>query len=176
MKGKTAVKKPNIFVRMGRKIKEVFSELKKVTWPSLALVRQSRQIDGRGPGRGHRLPHRVHRHQLRPEYAAGAAHRHRRLNFQQASIAKYIVTLAFCSGSRISVYAPLAKPRVPRLLRGCFLKTKASIHRKIHRRACVLQRRIVFAGLLLERRDRKRYGKFSRKPGKVVRAAYLFGV
>ena len=33
MKGKTAVKKPNIFVRMGRKIKEVFSELKKVTWP-----------------------------------------------------------------------------------------------------------------------------------------------
>ena len=34
MKAKTAVKKPNIFVRMGRKIKEVFSELKKVTWPT----------------------------------------------------------------------------------------------------------------------------------------------
>ena len=27
-------KKPNIFVRMGRKIKETFSELKRVTWPS----------------------------------------------------------------------------------------------------------------------------------------------
>ena len=38
MKGKTAVKKPNIFVRMGRKIKEVFSELKKVTWPSFGKV------------------------------------------------------------------------------------------------------------------------------------------
>ena len=25
-------KKPNVFVRMGKKIKEVFSELKKVTW------------------------------------------------------------------------------------------------------------------------------------------------
>ena len=34
MKAKTAAKKPNIFVRMGRKLKEVFSELKKVTWPS----------------------------------------------------------------------------------------------------------------------------------------------
>ncbi len=31
-------KKPNIFVRMGRKIKEVFSELKKVTWPSFGTV------------------------------------------------------------------------------------------------------------------------------------------
>ena len=31
---KETEKKPNIFVRMGRKIKEVFSELKKVTWPS----------------------------------------------------------------------------------------------------------------------------------------------
>ena len=38
MKAKTAVKKPNIFVRMGRKIKEVFSELKKVTWPSFGMV------------------------------------------------------------------------------------------------------------------------------------------
>ena len=27
-------KKPNFFVRMGRKIKETFSELKRVTWPS----------------------------------------------------------------------------------------------------------------------------------------------
>ena len=38
MKAKTAVKKPNIFIRMGRKIKEVFSELKKVTWPSFGKV------------------------------------------------------------------------------------------------------------------------------------------
>ncbi len=38
MKEKSAVKKPNIFVRMGRKIKEVFSELKKVTWPSFGKV------------------------------------------------------------------------------------------------------------------------------------------
>jgi len=30
----TSVKKPNIFVRFWRKIKEVFSELKKVTWPT----------------------------------------------------------------------------------------------------------------------------------------------
>lgn len=41
MKGKTAVKKPNIFVRMGRKIKEVFSELKKVTWPSFGKIVKS---------------------------------------------------------------------------------------------------------------------------------------
>ncbi len=27
-------KKPNFFVRMGRKFKETFSELKRVTWPS----------------------------------------------------------------------------------------------------------------------------------------------
>ncbi len=27
-------KKPNIFMRFGRKIKETFSELKRVTWPS----------------------------------------------------------------------------------------------------------------------------------------------
>ena len=26
-------KKPNIFVRMGKKLKETFSELKRVTWP-----------------------------------------------------------------------------------------------------------------------------------------------
>ena len=36
MSGKDAAKqkKGNIFVRMGRKIKETFSELKRVTWPS----------------------------------------------------------------------------------------------------------------------------------------------
>ena len=34
-------KKPNIFVRMGRKIKEVFSELKRVTWPSFPKVLKS---------------------------------------------------------------------------------------------------------------------------------------
>ena len=38
MKAKTAAKKPNIFVRMGRKLKEVFSELKEVTWPSFGKV------------------------------------------------------------------------------------------------------------------------------------------
>ena len=38
MKAKTAAKKPNIFVRIGRKLKEVFSELKKVTWPSFGKV------------------------------------------------------------------------------------------------------------------------------------------
>lgn len=27
-------KKPNIFVRMGRRLKETFGELKRVTWPS----------------------------------------------------------------------------------------------------------------------------------------------
>ena len=37
-KSSAAVKKPNIFVRMGRKLKEVFSELKKVTWPSFGKV------------------------------------------------------------------------------------------------------------------------------------------
>ncbi len=31
-------KKPNIFVRFGRKVKEIFSELKKVTWPSFKTV------------------------------------------------------------------------------------------------------------------------------------------
>ena len=41
MKAKTAAKKPNIFVRMGRKLKEVFSELKKVTWPSFGKVVRS---------------------------------------------------------------------------------------------------------------------------------------
>lgn len=35
---KPKVKKPNIFIRMGKKIKEVFSELKKVTWPTFPTV------------------------------------------------------------------------------------------------------------------------------------------
>ena len=35
------VKKPNIFVRMGRKLKETFSELKKVTWPTFPKVLKS---------------------------------------------------------------------------------------------------------------------------------------
>ena len=38
MKAKSAEKKPNIFVRMGRKLKEVFSVLKKVTWPTFGKV------------------------------------------------------------------------------------------------------------------------------------------
>ena len=41
MKAKTAVKKPNIFVRIGRKFKEVFSELKRVTWPTFPKVLKS---------------------------------------------------------------------------------------------------------------------------------------
>ena len=40
MKGaaKTATKKPNIFKRMAKGIKEIISELKKVTWPTVAKV------------------------------------------------------------------------------------------------------------------------------------------
>ena len=34
-------KKPNIFVRMGRKLKETFSELRRVTWPSFPKVVRS---------------------------------------------------------------------------------------------------------------------------------------
>lgn len=37
-KSKAKSDKPNIFVRFGRKCKEVFSELKKVTWPSFGKV------------------------------------------------------------------------------------------------------------------------------------------
>lgn len=37
-KSKDAVKKPNIFVRAGKKIKETFSELKKVTWPTFPKI------------------------------------------------------------------------------------------------------------------------------------------
>ena len=38
---KTKNKKPNIFRRMGAKIKEVFSELKRVTWPSFPTARKT---------------------------------------------------------------------------------------------------------------------------------------
>ena len=39
---KKGEKKPNIFKRMWRKIKEVFSELRKVTWPSIPkTIRQT---------------------------------------------------------------------------------------------------------------------------------------
>ena len=38
MSVKTGEKRPNFFKRMGRKFKEVFSELKKVTWPSFGKV------------------------------------------------------------------------------------------------------------------------------------------
>ena len=41
MANKNEVKKPNIFVRMGRKLKEVFSELKRVTWPTFPKVVKS---------------------------------------------------------------------------------------------------------------------------------------
>lgn len=34
-------KKPNIFVRFGRKIKETFSELKRVSWPSFGKTVKS---------------------------------------------------------------------------------------------------------------------------------------
>ena len=37
-KTKASAKKPNIFQRFGRKCKEVFSELKKVSWPSFGKV------------------------------------------------------------------------------------------------------------------------------------------
>ena len=37
-KSENKAKKPNIFVRIGRKLKETFSELKRVTWPSFPKV------------------------------------------------------------------------------------------------------------------------------------------
>lgn len=37
-KKQEATKKPNIFVRFGRKMKEIFSELKRVTWPTFPKV------------------------------------------------------------------------------------------------------------------------------------------
>lgn len=41
MANKNEVKKPNIFVRLGRKLKETFSELKRVTWPTFPKVVKS---------------------------------------------------------------------------------------------------------------------------------------
>ena len=41
MANKNEAKKPNIFVRMGRKLKETFSELKRVTWQTLHKVLKS---------------------------------------------------------------------------------------------------------------------------------------
>lgn len=41
MANKNEAKKPNWFVRAGRKIKETFSELKRVTWPSFPKVVKS---------------------------------------------------------------------------------------------------------------------------------------
>ena len=38
---KSSAKKPNVFVRFGRKMKEVFSELKKVSWPTFGKVVKS---------------------------------------------------------------------------------------------------------------------------------------
>lgn len=37
-KNDSKTQKPNFFVRMGRKLKETFSELKRVTWPSFSKV------------------------------------------------------------------------------------------------------------------------------------------
>ena len=37
-KNDNKVKKPNFFVRVGRKLKETFSELKKVSWPTFPKV------------------------------------------------------------------------------------------------------------------------------------------
>lgn len=37
-KNDNKVKKPNIFVRIGKKFKETFSELKRVTWPTFPKV------------------------------------------------------------------------------------------------------------------------------------------
>lgn len=41
MANKNEVKKANFFVRMGRKLKETFSELKRVTWPTFSKVVKS---------------------------------------------------------------------------------------------------------------------------------------
>ena len=38
MAQKSENKKPNFFVRVGRKFKETFSELKRVTWPTFPKV------------------------------------------------------------------------------------------------------------------------------------------
>lgn len=44
MANKNEVKKPNVFVRMGKKIKETFSELKRVTWPTFPKIVKSTGI------------------------------------------------------------------------------------------------------------------------------------
>ena len=41
MANKNEAKKPSIFVRMGKKSKETFSELKRVTWPTFPKVVKS---------------------------------------------------------------------------------------------------------------------------------------
>lgn len=41
VKKKDKNKKPNFFVRFGRKIKEIFSELKKVSWPTFDKIVKS---------------------------------------------------------------------------------------------------------------------------------------
>lgn len=41
MSAKTGEKKPGFFKRMGKKFREVFFELKKVTWPSFGKVVKS---------------------------------------------------------------------------------------------------------------------------------------
>ena len=47
IKSQPKQKKPNIFVRMGRKLKEVFSEIKKVSWPSFnKVVKQTGVVVG----------------------------------------------------------------------------------------------------------------------------------
>ena len=38
---KVKEKKPNVFVRSGKRLKETFSELKRVTWPSFGKVVKS---------------------------------------------------------------------------------------------------------------------------------------
>ena len=44
MANKNEVKKPNFFVRMGKKIKETFSELKRVSWPTFPKILKSTGI------------------------------------------------------------------------------------------------------------------------------------
>ena len=40
-------KKPNVFVRIGKKLKEVFSEIKKVSWPGAnKVVKQTAVVIG----------------------------------------------------------------------------------------------------------------------------------
>ena len=44
MAAKNEQKKPNIFVRFGKKCKEVFSELKRVSWPTMPKILKSTGI------------------------------------------------------------------------------------------------------------------------------------